>query len=210
MRTYQHSSPAMTILHWLEERWQGLAVLIGIGVVSFGLLIVLSQNHAQKEGEASTRYSQLPEVITAENSAQFETFVGDFGDSSAGKMATLKMARFYFSTGEHDKSLTLVMPLASGRIRPDLVVIFSRELVAAIAEANSDFEKAATYYGNLYKIKENPFRDMARIHQARNLKLAGQIDQAKEIYTATMNDPTVPDQWKEEARTNLLALHLVQ
>ncbi|NTW48525.1 MAG: tetratricopeptide repeat protein [Chlorobiales bacterium] len=173
------------------ERKKPLVIGIGAALIAVVAGVVLwTMQKQSKNDEATTMLSKIQPVYDA---GQFDKAIyGDtlnagllkisqeYSGTTSGELATLYLATSLYQKGSLDSALTSFEEVS---LESDLVAGAALSGLAACYEEKKDFSKA----GKLYKdaadrVKNNTLTPIYLSSAARSFELAGQKDDAIEIY----------------------------
>ena len=182
----ENRSFGTVVFEWLMERKRPLITVLLLVVLSFGTISFLSSKKSKMEKRSFAAYS----AVNVSDSVALKSFVETYHNTTAGRLATLALAKLSFDNGNYDEVEQLLAPMiGSGRQSPELGRILAMEMLAKAHEARGNFEKAEKLYSKLSSIKSNPFKEEHRLALATTLEKSGKVDEAKKIYEA-MSAPT--------------------
>lgn len=191
--------------HWFNINWR--IVLAGIASVAILASIVyagagLLGGRGEKAKELLYKASKLTEG-SEEQTAAYNELIQKYSRSNSAMVARLKLGDLYYSRGEYQKAAETYMPVASSG--EPLLRITGMHNVASSKLAGKDAAGAADEYMKAYNDPKNLAKGISYFNAALAYKDAGNIDEAKKMFTVLLKDDTFSDpQLKDKSREQLL------
>ena len=174
-------------VHTREALWAGAAILAIAGGVWF---YQLSQQAQARN--ASAALDEAEQAIASQNMPlaqnDLEKLTRRWGGTTSGKVALILLAQVHYQKGEYQQGVDALKPLTTGNDQ-----FFSAEALglaaAGLEQLHKYPEAAATFQKAAEKSRFESDRAVNLSASARNLLLAGKVEEAKAIYIKLAADP---------------------
>ncbi len=139
---------------------------------------------------AEEAMKKWPDEKKADYEGKLNAVVAEYGSSTAGATAALKLARWKLVNEKFDEAV----PLYEGVLKHAtssttmLMRAMAFEGLGATREAQKNFEEAVKVYSQAIDMKENPFKPLAYMGKARAAAALGKKDEAKAALEAVAKE----------------------
>lgn len=185
----------MPVEHWTEPAWRWLRAhlphlrLIGIMVVVVSILFGIMRGYTHfRESAAQQVLNQSAATEPLPPKSALESVSRKYPHTAAGKYATWLLATQDYQEGNFAEAGALYTRLSERSSPHSLYYMMATEGEGYAQELQGNYTKAAEIFVQLAKRKGSPFVEQDRLNAVRNLRLAGQVDQALALLQA-VDDP---------------------
>lgn len=164
----------LPLYDWWHATGKQMAVIAAVAVVVIGLGILYRQHLAAKGRLASER------LLAANSAEDLETLVSQYGDTKAGLLAQIRLAKAYYDDGRYEDALARYDALARKSSHPfAAIVVLGR---AHVLEAKGDIREAQAAFAAFRNEHPDHFlTPQAFMGEARCLALQGDKTAAAEL-----------------------------
>jgi predicted negative regulator of RcsB-dependent stress response len=191
---YRSKAPsrAEAVMEWFEfhtreAMWLAIALVVAAGGFWF-----YQKSQAAQARNASAALQDAEQALQSQNlplgQSDLERLVKRYPDTEPGKVGIMLLAQVHYQKGEYQAGVDALQPFTSGDDPYFTAGALSLagaglEQLHKYAEAADSYQKAAA------KSKYDSDKSVNLSSAARNLVLAGKVDEAKAIYQQLASDP---------------------
>lgn len=174
--------------HWSDTAWKWVRAhlphfkLVGITLAVFLIAFGLTRGYQQfRESAATQMFIQSASNDMVPSRSVLEVVSSKYPRTAAGKYADWLLATQYYQEGRFAEASQYYSRLAERTSTHKLYHFIAAEGEAYAQENLGDYAKAAELFTRLSKNSDNPFADQDLLNASRNQRLAGHLDQAKQL-----------------------------
>jgi tetratricopeptide (TPR) repeat protein len=197
---------AATLSDWAQRHVKQIAIGAVVVAVAVGGVFLYRQADQAKERNAARALSEAASAMEARNlplaTRDLEQLVNRFDGTRAAQEGALILTQLLYEQGRFQEGVSRIEPLT--RSKEHHISASAHNLAGAGYEQLGQFPKAADSYRAAASATRFPNERATYLaNAARALTSAGNLAEAKKIWTQLADDTTVPASTASEARVRL-------